>query len=128
MFNNKEVGNNSEDMKGKKPMFEIKEIKPESKNQQVKTSWNTPDNGCQCLNVDASFVKESNSTSWGAVIRDHLGQIGLSAWGFIRECDSAEIAEAIACLEDVKQTLNWVESDLIIESDCAAVIKKASSN
>jgi hypothetical protein len=78
--------------------------------------------------VDASFVKESNSTSWGAVIRDHLGQIGLSAWGFIRECDSAEIAEAIACLEDVKQTLNWVESDLIIESDCAAVIKKARSN
>jgi hypothetical protein len=32
------------------------------------------------------------------------------------------MAEAIACLEGIKENLNDVDSGLIIESDCAAII------
>jgi hypothetical protein len=45
-----------------------------------------------------------------------------SAWGIIPQCDSAEMAEAMACMEGIKQTLNTVDSVLIIETDCATII------
>jgi hypothetical protein len=45
LSNNREEGNRSEDIKGKKPMFEIKEIKPEKKKQEGKTRWKAPDFG-----------------------------------------------------------------------------------
>jgi hypothetical protein len=77
--------------------------------------------------VDASFIKESNSATWGALVRNHLGLIKWSAWGVLPDCNSAEMAEALACLEGLKQAFNSVETPLIVESDCANLIKKANS-
>jgi hypothetical protein len=51
-----------------------------------------------------------------------MGQVKTSAWGTIPKCDSAEMAEAIACMEGIKENINAVDSGLNIESDCAAII------
>jgi hypothetical protein len=48
LSNNREEGNISEDIKGKKPMFEIKEIKPERRNKKEK-----PDGKHQTLGGNA---------------------------------------------------------------------------
>jgi hypothetical protein len=116
-----------EDRKGKSPMLEMKEIHEKPKKNKRKSSWKPPDTGWQCLSVDASFIKESNFASWGALARNHLGQIKWSAWGILSDCDNAETAEALACLEGIKQAVKLVDSSLIIESDCDALIKKANS-
>jgi hypothetical protein len=78
--------------------------------------------------VDASFIKESKFASWGALARDHLGQIKWSAWGVLPDCDSAETAEALACLQGIKQAVKLVDTSLIIENDCAALIRKIKSD
>jgi ribonuclease HI len=117
-----------EDRKGKSPMLEMKEIHEEPKKNEMKSRWKPPDTGWQCLSVDASFIKESNFASWGALARNHLGQIKWSAWGILSDCDNAETAEALACLEGIKQAVKLVDSSLIIESDCDALIKKANSD
>jgi hypothetical protein len=111
--------------KVKKPISEIQEIKPVCKPIHDHKRWVPLDLGWQSLSVDASFIEDTNSASWGVGIRDHLGQINLSDWGLIPICDGAESSEAIACLEGIKLGIN--HSCLIVGSDCAAVINKASS-
>jgi hypothetical protein len=54
-----------------------------------------PDLGWQSLSVDASFIEDTNSASWGVGIRDYLGQINLSDWGLIPICDGAESSYAV---------------------------------
>ena len=44
------------------------------------------------------------------------------AWDTINHCQSAEIGEAIACLEGLKLANANSNANLIIETDCAAVI------
>jgi hypothetical protein len=127
MFDKKVEENNSGDTKGKTPISEIQEIIPVCKPIQDNKRWIPPDHGWQSLSVDASFIKDTNSGSWGAVIRNHQGHINLSAWGLIPICDGAESVEAIACLEGIKLGINHVDSRLIVESDCVAVINKANS-
>jgi hypothetical protein len=127
MLNNRGAEIQAENVKGKKAMFEIERIPMERKPENRSLNWKPPDEGWQSLSVDGSFVKETKQASWGVVIRGHLGQIKITAWWIIKECSSAEMAEALACLEGVKQTINMVGTGLIIESDCASVIKKVSS-
>jgi hypothetical protein len=127
MLNNRGAEIQAEDVKGKKPMFETERMPMGRKPENRSLEWKPPDEGWQSLSVDASFVKETNQASWGAAIRDHLGQIKITAWGIIKNCNSAEMAEALACLEGVKQAINRIETGLIIESDCASVITKVSS-
>ena len=55
--------------------------------------------------MDASFSKEENNGTWGAVFRDHEGKVVISAWGIITHCLTAEMAEGIAVLEGAKSIL-----------------------
>jgi hypothetical protein len=60
-------------------MFETERMPMERKPENRSLEWKPPDEGWQSLSVDASFVKETNQASWGAVIRDHLGQIKITS-------------------------------------------------
>jgi hypothetical protein len=51
----------------------------------------------------------------------------LSAWGNIPYCNSADIAEATACLQGVKAIIPFAVNPLIIESDNSMVIKELKS-
>jgi ribonuclease HI len=114
------------DVKGKRPIFELQEIQSDSPSPAKGSQWKPPDTNWLCLSVDASYIKETNVASWGALIRDHNGQVHCSAWGMLSKCATAEMAEAMACLEGIKLSVPLVASGIIIESDCATLIKKIS--
>ena len=63
----------------------------------------------------------------GAVLRDTNGAVIGSAWNTIRNCASAEAAEAKAYLEGIRDTMQFVDRPVVIESDCANVIQQISS-
>jgi ribonuclease HI len=85
--------------------------------------WEKPSVGWEKINVDASFLVEEQSGTWGAVHRDHNGVILRSAWGLIPHCKSVGVAEALACLEGLKMVLGTWSHNLMFESDCAAVVE-----
>jgi ribonuclease HI len=67
------------------------------------------------VNVDASFLADQNRGSWGAVIKSHEGKTITSTWGKIEHCQSAEMAEAIACYEGLKLSLTISCNKVVIE-------------
>jgi hypothetical protein len=74
--------------------------------------------------------REEKTGAWGAILRDHNGQTIVSAWDYIPHCNSAAVGEAIACLEGLKLALANSSPNLIIETDCNAVLEvfKCDSN
>ncbi|OEL37052.1 hypothetical protein BAE44_0001927 [Dichanthelium oligosanthes] len=58
----------------------------------------------------------------GCIVRDHRGEVLLSAWRVLRNCATTEEAEAMACLEGVQLVREWIRKPTIIESDCACLI------
>jgi hypothetical protein len=112
--------------KGKKAITDLRNREPTQK-EEAKEPWRRPDTGWTKLNVDASFSAEQNSGTWGAILRDDTGNVIISAWGLIDKCLSAEIAEALACLEGVKAILPVVAKPVHLESDCAGVMLELNS-
>jgi ribonuclease HI len=79
------------------------------------------------LCVDASFLANKNTGSWGAIIRDEKGDTIVSVWDIIPFCENAEAAESMAFLQGTKLALTSVHSSLLVQSDCASLIIKLSS-
>ena len=50
------------------------------------------------INVDASFVENLKSANVGVVARNHLREVVVSSWDFIRSCPCADGAELRVCL------------------------------
>jgi hypothetical protein len=46
-----------------------------------------------------------------------------SAWDVIPHCISAEMGEAIACLESLKVTAKLTTENLVFETDCSSLYK-----
>ena len=109
----------------RKKVHQEKLIKHHSSTQEkeVKESWGKPEEGWVKCNVDASFSSSDMAGAWGAILRDHNGSIIASAWDRINHCNSAALGEAIACLEGLKLSLAHSDSDIIIETDCSAVLE-----
>jgi hypothetical protein len=83
--------------------------------------------GWHSLCVDASFLANKNTGSWGAIIRDEKGDTIVSVWDIIPFCENAEAAESMAFLQGTKLALTSVHSSLLVQSDCASLIIKLSS-
>jgi hypothetical protein len=65
------------------------------------------------------------------VLRDNKGRILVLAWDTIDHCQSAEMGEAIACLQGLKIAIANSNSNMIIKIECAAVVdcfKQTSCN
>ena len=99
----------------------------ETKQRVADYQWARPNSGWLKLNVDASFIQETNHGAWGAVLRDTNGAVIGSAWNTITNCASAEAAEAEACLEGIRDTMQFIDRPVVIESDRVNVIQQISS-
>lgn len=64
----------------------------------------------------------SSEAAWGAVVRDERGSVIASSWNVIDDCQSAEMAEGVACLEGIKWVRGFSALPLIVESDCQGLI------
>jgi ribonuclease HI len=113
--------------KGKDKVLQNSEIY-RAKETVATETWRKPEEGWVKCNVDASFSSEERTGAWGAVLRDHNGQVIASAWDYISHCNSATVGEAVACLEGLKLALANSSLNLIIETDCAAVLEVFKSD
>jgi hypothetical protein len=73
------------DLKGKRTISQVNVHRkgPNLKENNKNNTWMKPEEGWIKCNVDASFLSEGKTSSYGAVIRDNYGNIICSAWGLI---------------------------------------------
>jgi ribonuclease HI len=106
-----------------------KQIPKESKpmKELCKASWCKPQPGWMKINTDASFLAETGTAHWGAIIRDHEGKTILSAWSPIDRCNSAAEAEVKAALEGLRIAA-CLNMPTVLESDCQYVVDCLSNH
>ena len=95
-------GKTDVDRKGKCPVLPLTTKLDRATPSRSTEHWNAPEVGWIKVNVDASFATVLKSGTWGAIARDNAGVTIFSAWGKINHCQTAQIAEAIACYEGLK--------------------------
>jgi hypothetical protein len=83
----------------------------------IKQSWEVPPAGWIKVNVDASFVNATGEASVGVVIRNHKGEVLLTAWRVLLRCASAE-----ACVDGLRLASKWCAGPTILESDSARLV------
>jgi hypothetical protein len=86
------------DSEGKQPLYCPIDTSNDKKNTSSIT-WTIPAQGWCKINFDAGFSVfsvDTNTGSWGTILRDEVGKTLLVAWGHIDHCPTAEVAEAVA--------------------------------
>ena len=63
-------------------------------------------------------MESLRSASVGVVARNHLGEVLVSSWDFIRMCSGAEEAELRACLVGLDIGIS-LHKPIILETDCS---------
>ncbi|KAF8751029.1 hypothetical protein HU200_012261 [Digitaria exilis] len=70
-----------------------------------------------------SFVSHTGGAGLGVVIRNNNGDVMLTAWKVIMRCSYAVEAEAMACLVGLQLAAQHCQAPVILESDCARVVR-----
>ena len=91
-------------------------LSPQKENDRA--VWKPPEREYIKINVDASFVESLRSASVGVVARNHLGEVLVSSWDFIRMCSGAEEAELRACLAGLYIGIS-LHKPIILKTDCS---------
>jgi ribonuclease HI len=114
------------DRKGKGKIEEHAELYP-PKMVSLQERWHKPDQGWLKVNTDASYLMNESLGFWGAIVRDHTGNIVASAWSPIDRCCSVGEAEAIAAVEGIRLAVS-LNSPTILETDCQYVANALTSD
>jgi ribonuclease HI len=93
-----------------------------SEQQQYNTRWEKPMFGWFKCNVDAAFHQNSNKTSTGWCVRDHLGQFVMAGTTWINGSCSIVEGESIALLEALKYMHQRGITHVIFETDSKSVV------
>jgi ribonuclease HI len=115
-----------EDRKGKAPMFmlPVASMMPEP---GIHSSWMPPPAHWIKLNTDSSFISAGMPGGAGAVIRDHGGNVILVACSSLPSCEDAEEDKLKAALMGLNLVASFSRKGVIIELDCATVMKALQS-
>jgi ribonuclease HI len=122
-----------EDVKGKRIIGESNKTKELAANEIARTSWPVatwipPDQGWLKLNVDTSFIDATGHTCTRAVVKNHKGEVIISAWHLFFDCQFVEEAEFAACYEGLRLVVEWCQGPIILESDNITCIRSLSSD
>ncbi|KAK2377588.1 hypothetical protein QL285_078243 [Trifolium repens] len=93
-----------------------------SAQQQYNTRWEKPMLGWFKCNVDAAFHQNSNKTSTGWCVRDHLGQFVMAGTTSSNGSCSIVEGESIALLEALKCMHQRGITHVIFETDSKSVV------
>lgn len=69
--------------------------------------WDPPPDRWIKVNVEGSFVSETGAAGVGVVVRNHKGDVILTAWRVLFCCESAEDVEGQACAEGLRLVSQW---------------------
>lgn len=91
--------------------------------EDIPRCWNPPENEWLKCNVDAALFKDENKVGFGLILRDNQANFVATKGGLLHCIFDPGIAEAYAC----REALLWIQSKglskVVIESDCAEVVK-----
>lgn len=87
----------------------------------LQKQWLPPDPGWLKINVDGAFLPATSNAAVGVIIRDHEGQVRMSAWRSLQHCRDAEEAEAMACCKGITLAVRWSDIPMVLETDCATI-------
>jgi hypothetical protein len=90
--------------------------------QKVCMKWCPPLQGNAKLNVDSAFSCNGGAGT-GVLLRDHQGQVLLSACRALQNCRDATEAELWAIEDGIKLALQWNQLPVIVESDCSEALE-----
>jgi hypothetical protein len=83
--------------------------------------WTSPPSGWHKLNIDGSYDANGNAGA-GMVVRDHNGEVIISACRQLKSCRDPLEAELYALMEGLSLALQWCNLPLIIETDCLEIV------
>ncbi|PNT60933.1 hypothetical protein BRADI_5g08336v3 [Brachypodium distachyon] len=83
-------------------------------------------NDIQKLNVDASFNADTGQAAWGSILRNHLGEIVMSAWGELPRVPNAGVAEALACFHGLRAASQVTACPIVLATDCLQLVAALS--
>lgn len=89
--------------------------------------WKAPDVNYAKLNVDGAFVKEDGTAGAGMILRDHEGAVIFAATRVLFNCGGPLEAEMAAMDEGLRLALHWSSLPLVVETDCAELLKLVQS-
>jgi hypothetical protein len=77
------------DLHGKSPVLDSLVAGKQRRSAKVKEHWTVPQEGWVKINVDGAFEASSGEGSIVVVIRNHKGEVQLSAWRFLQAVSDA---------------------------------------
>jgi hypothetical protein len=110
--------------KGKEKVIEGAPVMDKERPVHVlRKGWVPPPPGWAKMNTDARFSEQTGEASSYVIIRDVEGNVLLSVWKTLDHMASAEEAESVACLEGSRLAVKWIKLPILIEPDCAELVK-----
>jgi ribonuclease HI len=88
--------------------------------------WAPPQVGWCKLNNDGSFDNKGDAGA-GMVVRDHDGNIILSACRKLQSCRDPLGAELHAIMEGLSLAIHWCNLPILVETDCLESVKMLKS-
>jgi hypothetical protein len=110
------------DVKDKCALVQLQRKADDNAKIAIEETWRRPDQGWVKINFDAAYSEESSSGAWGARAEIMLVML-CSAWDTILHCLSAEMGEAVACLESVKLATSLTTGGILLQTDCYSLLK-----
>jgi ribonuclease HI len=88
---------------------------PQNRSDQRPVRWAPRQAGWVKVKTDAGFNRDKGIGSTGILIRNHDGDVLITAW--------KTVAEAEACLQGLRLALEWSQQPVIVEADCLSMIR-----
>jgi hypothetical protein len=83
-----------------------------------KRGWTPPSTGWAKLNTDIGFCIDIGKASTGVVVRYMNDKVILSVWRSLNHIVSTEETKAVACLEGLRLTQEWIWFLTCVETYC----------
>jgi ribonuclease HI len=100
-----------------------KQKRPDKKQEK----WMAPPEDWLKINVDGALDERTGEGGIGVVIRNHRGEVILTAWRFALGEGSAEEVEAQACKYGLLLAAEWCPQKAVLVTDCSSVATMLAS-
>uniref|UniRef100_A0A8I6YAX7 RNase H type-1 domain-containing protein n=1 Tax=Hordeum vulgare subsp. vulgare TaxID=112509 RepID=A0A8I6YAX7_HORVV len=90
--------------------------------ERAVTGWTKPADGTLKINSDGSYNKETLTGGWGYIIRDHEGDVVVSAAGRLHHVYDALQAKAEACIRAIYKAQELGIGNVVLETDASTLV------
>uniref|UniRef100_A0A8I6X063 RNase H type-1 domain-containing protein n=1 Tax=Hordeum vulgare subsp. vulgare TaxID=112509 RepID=A0A8I6X063_HORVV len=90
--------------------------------ERAVTGWTKPEVGILKINSDGSYNKDTLTGGWGYIIRDHEGDVVVTAAGRLHHVNDALQAEAEACIRAIYKAQELGIGNVVMETDASTLV------